>query len=107
MTQIRLENLKSLVKPEGWGNVAKFARDYNLSENQLRGLLKEDRVIGEKLARKLEGEIGLSEGILDVEGMEAAPAREIEDAINRASFLSDAEKQSFIAMVHAIKNRKE
>ncbi len=107
VAKIRLENLRTLIQPEKWGSVAKFAREHDLSENELRGLLSGNRNIGEKKARKLESEIGLPNGCLDIPGMEtgADPAKEIEEAINRADFLSTAEKKSFIGMVHAIKAR--
>lgn len=107
ITETRLDNLLALIENETRGNVAKFARIHNLSDTQLRTLKSKERTIGEKLARRLEKSIGLAVGALDVPGLKpgADPSKEIAEAINRADFLSSAEKKSFIGMVQAIKER--
>lgn len=64
--QIRKANLIKLIgNVHERGAAARFAKTYNLSPDQVRNVLTDFRPMGEKLARRFEKALGLTDGSLD------------------------------------------
>ncbi len=63
INEIRVANLRHLI---GEATLAAFADRYGLDSSYLSQILNRHRNLGEKAARKMEGQIGIDRGALDI-----------------------------------------
>ena len=63
-SEIRLSNLRHLAGPERGGQRS-LAEKLGMGEAQMSALLRKHKNIGSRLARKIEGHLGLPEGWMD------------------------------------------
>lgn len=63
--QIRLENLKFLIKEFGEDNQRKFSEDHSLSKGHVSQMINGTRAMGDEVARRIEKKRGLTRGAMD------------------------------------------
>lgn len=63
--QVRVFNLTRLIREKAEGSQAEFGRRFDMSAAHISQLLSRHRDIGDKLAREIEGKLGLERGELD------------------------------------------
>lgn len=99
-SEVRVKNLADVIgNPGKHGEVAKFARKYDLDPTFIRQILSGHRNMGERAARNFEEKLGLDKGSLDrAENKDAAISARFENAAHLARTLS-AEDQDFLAAV--------
>lgn len=65
--QIRVENLRRLLKERSGGNQRKFADDYGLSKAHISQMMTRHRDMGDKKARDIEKLLKLERGFMDAQ----------------------------------------
>jgi hypothetical protein len=103
----RRRSLKAIVGSHH-GAIADFARKHDIDAGFMSQLLSGHRIIGEKVARKLEGQLNLSSGSLDepdMAGIGGDPLTEIETALDNAAWITDTDKTYLMGLVTLLRNR--
>ncbi len=111
--QIRLENLKALIeKMGGHGAQRKLSAVTGISSQYINNLLRGDRVIGEKTARKIEQTLKLPDGCMDRSSDVQKPVNDVglDDEVLRLAFviqsLSSKDRAVLQAMADALSQPK-
>ncbi len=63
--EIRVANLRRYIRERAENSQAEFARRYGMSAAHISQLLTRHRDVGDKLAREIEGKLGLDRGEMD------------------------------------------
>lgn len=104
--EIRRKNLNALI--DSMGGQAVFIDRTNRNQGQTSALQNGGRNIGEKLARKIEKQCGIPDKSLDrADGLNQDPMEAIEQAINSAHWLDDADKRHFLGLLKGMRGKKQ
>ena len=103
--QIRLENLKALIEQMGGhGAQRKLSDVTGISSQYINNLLRGDRVIGEKTARKIEQALKLPDGWMDRSSDVQKPANyvELDEEVLRLAFVIQSLSSKDRAVLQAL-----
>lgn len=103
LKQLRRLNLNA--KIDEMGGQAEFITKTGMNQGQVSLLQNGRKLMGEDLARAIEGKAGWPLGCLDsIEPLD--PLDRIEAAINSADWVDDTFKKNFIGLIKGMRDKK-